>query len=149
MPISAINIGRIVGNTINDPIMSEFTSNLDKINALAESSKGFIWRLKDSENNATSFNPYNDERIIINISVWENIEALQNFAYQTNHADFLKRRKEWFEKFGKAYTCLWWIMKGAFPTVEEAVERLDFFQKNGATERAFDFRTPFKMPLDI
>lgn len=144
--IAEINIARMKGVNINDPIMKEFYDNLDTVNAIAESSEGFIWRLKDESNNATSINPYNDEQVIINISVWESIETLENFMYKTFHSEFLKRRKEWFQTYGKAYTAMWWIPSGQFPSLEEAVDNLDYLQKNGASEKVFDFRKKFAKP---
>lgn len=123
--LAEINIARIKGVTIADPIMQEFVDNLDRINTLAESSPGFVWRLKDDNNNATSINPYDDQQVIINISVWESIETLENYVFRTMHTDFLKRRREWFQAFGKAYFAMWWIPAGKFPTVEEAVAQLD------------------------
>ena len=86
--IAEINIARMKGTNINDPIMKEFVDNLDLINKIAESSEGFVWRLRDDSNNATSLNPYDDEQIIVNVSVWESIEALENFMYKTLHSDF-------------------------------------------------------------
>jgi hypothetical protein len=141
--LAQINIAQMKGVNIDDPIMKEFVDNLDEINALAENSEGFIWRLKDDSNNATSINPYQNEQILVNISVWESIESLETFTYKTFHTDFLKRRKEWFELFGKAYYALWWISKGQFPTIQEAVDKLGYLQKNGATEAVFDFKTIF------
>jgi hypothetical protein len=144
--LAQINIARMKGVNIEDSVMKDFADNLDQVNALAENSRGFVWRLKDESNNATSINPYQDEKILVNVSVWENIESLENFTYKTFHTDFLKRRKEWFELFGKAYYALWWIPKGHFPTTQEAVERLEHLQKNGASETAFDFKNRF-LPL--
>lgn len=144
--IAEINIARMKGVNINDPIMQEFLENLDKVNALAESSEGFVWRLKDESNNATNLNPYNDEQIIINISVWESIEALEQYVYKSFHTDFLKRRKEWFHQFGKAFTAMWWTPEGVFPTMDEAVEKLEYLQKNGASQLAFDFKRKFPEP---
>lgn len=145
--IAEINIAKIKGVDINDPVMKEFVDNLDGVNAIAESSSGFVWRLKDESNNATSINPYNDEQIIINISVWKSIEALENFMYKTFHSNFLKRRKEWFQAFGKVSTAMWWIPKGQVPTIEEAVEKLDYLQKNGSSELVFDFKNKFPVPI--
>jgi hypothetical protein len=144
--IAEINIARMKGVNINDPIMKEFVDNLDSVNALAENSVGFVWRLKDDTNNATNLNPYNDEQVIINVSVWESIETLETYVYKTVHTDFLKRRREWFQAFGKVYTAIWWIPKGHFPTIQEAVDRLDYLQKNGATEYVFDFRKKYSPP---
>lgn len=144
--IAQINIAKMKGVNINDPIMKEFVDNLDGVNAIAESSPGFVWRLKDEGNNATSLNPYDDEQIIINVSVWESIEDLENFMYKTFHADFLKRRREWFQRFGKVYTAMWWIPAGQFPTIQEAVGKLDDLEKVGASEEAFDFKTKFPKP---
>ena len=144
--LAEINIAKMKGVDINDPIMKEFTDNLDLINTLAENSDGFVWRLKDDSYNATNLNPYNDEQIIVNVSVWENIETLEHYMYKTFHSDFLKRRKEWFLKFGKAHTAMWWIPKGDIPTLEEAVEKLDYLQKNGVSELVFDLRNKFPAP---
>ncbi|HEX6223580.1 MAG TPA: DUF3291 domain-containing protein, partial [Chryseolinea sp.] len=83
--LAQINIARIIGETIEDPVMSKFVSQLDEVNALAEGSPGFVWRLKDDGNNATSFNPYNDNRIIVNLSLWETLDHLIKFVYQGRH----------------------------------------------------------------
>ena len=147
--IAQINVSRMVGVNINDPIMQEFVDNLDNVNALAERSPGFIWRLKDESNNASSFDPFNDEQVIINISVWEDVRSLEHFTYKTFHTDFLKRRKEWFNRYGKAHFALWWIKEGKFPTIEEAVERLAYLQQNGTTAYAFSFRDQFGKPDDL
>jgi len=144
--LAQINVARMVGVNIEDPIMKEFVTNLDRINDLAEHSPGFIWRLKDESNNASSFNPFNDEQVIINISVWKDIESLENFTYKTFHTHFLKRRKEWFHKYGKAYFALWWVEEGNYPSIEESIERLEHLQRKGATEKAFDFRNTFTRP---
>ncbi|WP_299532677.1 DUF3291 domain-containing protein [Ulvibacterium sp.] len=144
--LAQINVARMIGVNIEDPIMQEFVDNLDNVNELAENSAGFIWRLKDESNNASNFNPFNDEQVIINISVWKDIESLENFTYKTFHTDFLKRRKEWFHKYGKAYFALWWIEEGRYPSIEDAMERLEFLQLNGVTERAFNFRDRFTRP---
>lgn len=147
--IAEINIARMKGVNINDPMMKEFVDNLNIVNQIAEKSNGFVWRLKDENNNATSINPYNDEQVIINVSVWENIETLEEFMYRTFHSEFLKRRKEWFSNFGKAHTAMWWVPEGHIPSLEEAVEKLDYLQKNGATINSFDFRNKFPPPLSI
>jgi len=144
--LAEINVAKIKGVTIDDPIMKEFVDNLDTINELAENSDGFIWRLKDDSNNATNLNPYNDVQIIINISVWKNVETLGNYVFKTVHSDFLKRRKEWFRNYGKVSTGMWWIPEGEYPTVEEAVEKLAELQKNGASSSVFNFKNTYSKP---
>ena len=144
--LAEINIARMKGVSLEDPIMKEFVDNIESVNNLAESSAGFVWRLKDENDNATAMNPYNDEQVIINVSVWETKETFENFVYKTFHSDFLRKRKEWFLQFGKAHTAMWWIRAGQVPTIEEAVNRLDFLQKNGASEFAFDFKNFVSMP---
>ncbi|MEL7124001.1 MAG: DUF3291 domain-containing protein [Bacteroidota bacterium] len=141
-----MNIGRMLGLNIDDPIMKDFVDNLYRINALAESSPGFVWRLKDESNNATGFSPFEDDRMIMNMSVWEDIETLENFTYRTVHTDFLKRKKEWFEKLGKTYIALWWVKKGHTPTIEEAIEKLEYLQEYGPTDQVFNFRKKFPKP---
>lgn len=147
--IAEINIARMKGVDINDPIMKEFVDNLNTVNEIAEKSKGFIWRLKDESNNATSINPYNDEQVIINVSVWESIKTLEDFMYRTFHSEFLKRRKEWFLSFGTAHTAMWWVPEGYIPTLQEAVEKLDLLQKNRASPDFFDLRNQFPAPSTL
>jgi Domain of unknown function (DUF3291) len=144
--LAQINVARMNGVNINDPVMKEFVANLDLINSLAENSEGFVWRMKDESNNATGLNPYHDEQVIINISVWENLTALEKFTYKTFHTDFLRRRKEWFQSFGKAHLAMWWIPEGQFPSAEEAVARLDLLQKQGASSIVFDFKKRYPSP---
>ena len=141
--LAQINIGRMLGDNIDDPIMKDFVDNLDRINKLAESSPGFVWRLKDDSNNATGFSPYKDDRMIINMSVWEDIESLEAFTYRTVHTDFLKRKKEWFEKLGRPHLALWWVEKGHRPTIEEAIEKINYLEENGPSEQVFSFRKKF------
>jgi len=144
--LAQINIAKMKGLTIDDPVMKEFKDNLEHINILAESSEGFIWRLKDDTNNATSFNPYNDTQVIINISVWNNVKALKQFTYQSLHANFVKRRKEWFQKYAKAYYALWWINEGEFPSIEESVGKLEELQTQGPSQNVFNFQHCFEQP---
>ena len=141
--LAQLNISRMLADAIDDPTMSEFVAQLDTINTLGENSKGFVWRLKDENGDATHFNPFGDERIIVNLTVWENINDLMEFAFKTAHATVMKDRNKWFEKFGKPSTVLWNIEEGHIPTVHEARERLEYFQAHGATEFAFDFKNRF------
>ena len=147
--LSQINVARIKGVNINDPVMTEFVDNLEKINGLAENSRGFVWRLKDDSNSSVYLKVYDDEQVIINISVWEDIESLENFVYKTFHTDLLKRRKEWFQKFGSAHIAMWWIESGKYPSVEESINRLEYLQKNGASEIVFDFRNKYDCPKSM
>jgi hypothetical protein len=146
--LAEINIARMKGVAISDPIMKEFVDNLGKVNEIAEQSEGFVWRLKDEDNNATNLNPYNDEQVIVNVSVWDSIESLEHYMYKTFHSEFLKRRKEWFQSFGQVSTAMWWIKKGEIPDINQATEKLDYLQKNGASEIVFNFRQKYPKPID-
>jgi hypothetical protein len=142
--IAQLNIARMIGKNIDDPVMIEFVNQLDEINLLAEQSGGFIWRLKSDSGNATTYNPYNDDRLIINFSVWENASLLKEFVYNSAHKFVMRDRKKWFENFGQPYYVLWHIPQGTIPTIDEAVARLDHLQKNGPTAYAFDFKNMFE-----
>ena len=141
--IAEINIARMKGVNIDDPVMKEFVDNLNSVNTLAENSKGFVWRLKADDNNATSLNPYNDEQVIINVSVWKTIEDLEHFMYKTFHTDFLKRRKEWFHTYGKVHTAMWWVKAGHTPAIEECIEKLHHLQVYGHSTFVFDFKNKY------
>jgi hypothetical protein len=141
--IAQVNIGRVKAS-VEDPIMAGFVARLDEINALAERSPGFVWRLQTSEGNATYFRPYpEDDRILINMSVWETIESLRHYVYQTAHAELLRQRQAWFEKFAGSYTALWWVPAGHRPGMDEATKRLAYLEKHGPTQFAFTFKTTF------
>jgi hypothetical protein len=141
--IAQVNIGRVKAS-VEDPIMAGFVARLDEINALAERSPGFVWRLQTSEGNATYFRPYpEDDRILINMSVWETIESLRHYVYQTAHAELLRQRQAWFEKFAGSYAALWWVPAGHRPGMDEATKRLAYLEKHGPTQFAFTFKTTF------
>lgn len=126
--------------------MVEFVDNLAPINALADKSSGFVWRLQTDEGNATSIQAFDNARIIVNLSVWASVDALKHFTYQTQHAAFLRRRRTWCEPFDGAFLVLWWIPAGHMPTVEEAKERLDHMAQHGETAYAFAFRQVYASP---
>lgn len=131
---------------IDSPTMKEFVAQLDTINALAEQSPGFVWRLIGEGNSATDLRPFDDDMLIVNMSVWESFDALKAFTFKTAHAEVMKRRREWFEKFPTSYMALWWIPVGHEPTVAEAKERLLAIDQQGDTAYAFTFRNLFPMP---
>ena len=132
---------------LDSPAMHGFMSRLDEINARAERSPGFVWRMQGDAGNNTYLRPYEDERIIVNMSVWETLEDLRAFTYGTAHAEFLRRRREWFEVFDDIYLAMWWIPAGHVPTIEEAKQRLAAIATNGPTPFAFTFKRPFEPAL--
>jgi Domain of unknown function (DUF3291) len=140
--IAQVNIGRMKG-ALEDPVMAGFVARLDEINALADRSPGFVWRLQGSEGNATYLRPFDDDRILFNMSVWESVEQLKRYVYTTAHVEVLKRRQDWFEKFSGAYTALWWVPQGHRPSVDEAKKRLAHLDAHGPTAFAFTFKNPF------
>lgn len=146
MHLAQLNIARILA-PMDSPVMEDFVANLDRINALAEAHEGFVWRLKEENDNATSLRPFPDDMLIVNMSVWTSPEHLKIYAYQTAHADIMKRRREWFEKHAEAFMVLWWIPEDHMPTLEEAKARLTHLQEQGDTPFAFTFRRVF-MPED-
>lgn len=138
--LAQINIGRLLA-PIDDPLIADFVRQLDDINALAESSPGFVWRLKDDvSNDATSINVFGDPLIIVNMSVWESAEDLKNFAYKSAHVQVFRDRARWFEKMEVAHMALWWVPVGVMPTAEEGRDRLLYLRENGESKRVFTFR---------
>ena len=129
---------------LDDPRMEGFVSRLDEINALAESSEGFVWRLKDETGNATNISAFPDPMLIVNMSVWESPETLKNYVYKSMHVEVMRMRKEWFHLMKEAYYVLWWIPAGHEPTVEEAKEKLELLQSRGPSSEAFDFKHVFE-----
>lgn len=142
--IAQVNIGKVKA-PVEHPIMAGFMSRLDEINALAERTPGFVWRLQTPAGNATAYRPYkDDDSILINMSVWETIDSLKRYVYSSAHAELLRQRHEWFEKFSGIYMALWWVPVGHIPSVDEATKRLEHLEKHGPTQFAFTFKTVFQ-----
>ncbi len=130
---------------MDDERMKDFVDNLDRINGLAESSEGFLWRLQDEDGNATSFRPFGDN-YLVNLSVWRDLDALRQFVFESAHVEIMRRRNEWFERMGEAYVVLWWVPSGERPTEAQAGEKLDMIRREGPTPEAFNFQKNFPAP---
>lgn len=143
--LAQINIGRMLGSR-DSPTMAEFMARLDEINALADVAPGFVWRLQDENGNATDIRAFDDDWLIVNMSVWESVETLKTFAYNSPHTPVMQKRRQWFEPHLEAYFCMWWVPAGHIPTVQEAKERLEYLQAHGESEQAFTFRRVFAPP---
>lgn len=128
---------------LDSPIMAEFVAQLEEINRLADDAPGFVWRLQTAEGDATALRPYDDERIIVNMSVWDSVDALFDYVFRSRHAEVMRRRREWFDKMDRVTTVLWWIPAGHIPTVEEARDRMEHLNQHGPTPHAFTFKQRF------
>lgn len=143
--LAQVNIAKMLA-PIDDALMADFVARLDDINALAERSPGFVWRLKTDVGNATELRPYDDKLIIVNLSVWESPEHLRSYVYRSDHTAVMRQRRKWFERFEGMYYALWWIPASHEPSVEEAKQRLDYLQTYGESPRAFLFTRVFSPP---
>ncbi len=143
--LAQINIARFQ-LAMDDPHIVAFTDQLDAVNALADNSPGFIWRLQGEEGNAMAISAFDDENLLINMSVWASAEALFDYTYKTAHTQIMSRRKEWFGHLQDAYMALWWIAAGHIPGPQEGRERLDMLRKNGPSPEAFNFKNRFPAP---
>ena len=140
--IAQLNIGRARG-AVDGPVMAEFMALLDPVNAVADASPGFVWRLQTEEGNATALRPYEDDRMIVNMSVWESMDALHDYVYRSAHGTVARKRRQWFEPLKDPYYALWWVPRGHIPTVEEGKARLAHLARHGATPHAFWFGLAF------
>jgi len=143
--LAQINIGRLRA-PVDDPMIADFKANLDRINALADSSPGFVWRLVGEGGSATDIQPdANDPLLAVNMSVWENPAALGAFVYRSDHLPIMRRRTEWFEKL-ELYMALWWVPVGHRPSVEEGMGRIETLRRMGPSAQAFTFRDILPAP---
>ena len=127
----------------DDPELADFVAALDDINALADESPGFVWRLQTDEGDATAIDFFGSD-YLVNMSVWEDVESLRDYAFRSAHRDVLARRNEWFDRMDEAYAVLWWVPAGTIPTLEQAAARLDSLRRLGPTSRAFTFKQLFE-----
>jgi hypothetical protein len=135
--LAQLNIA-VMKEPLESPRMADFVANLERINALADRSHGFVWRLQTQEGDATALRPFG-ESILVNMSVWEDLGSLKDFVYKSAHVDFVRRRKEWFERMSETFLVLWWVPEGHRPTIAEAKARLELLRQHGPTPQAFDF----------
>lgn len=142
--LAQINIAHLKAS-LDSPLLAEFVHFLEPVNALAEQSPGFVWRMKDEDsNNATTLEtPFSNPQMVANMSVWEDLESLKAFAFHTAHSYFVRNGQRWFHKMKKPHLVLWWIPKGHEPTQAEAKEKLDLIEKIGPTAAAFNFGRAF------
>jgi hypothetical protein len=131
---------------LDTPALADFVALLEPVNALADQSSGFVWRLQTDEGDATSIRAFDDDRILVNASVWESIEALWRFVYDGRHLEVMRRRREWFTRMAEAHLALWWVPAGSIPTLAEIRERVDHLHAHGPTPFVFTFKQHFPPP---
>ncbi len=138
--LAQLNIGRFRYPT-DDPRMADFMNNLALVNGIADHSQGFVWRLADDSGNATGFRPFPDPQMAVNLSVWESVEALERFVWQTVHKRFYGRRPEWFDAMAGLHFVMWWVPAGHRPPLGEAKERLEHLAAHGPSDHAFGWES--------
>ena len=143
--LAQYNLARLVA-PLDDPLIADFVAALDRVNQLGDHSPGFVWRHQTEDGNSTSIRVRGDPLIVINFSVWEDVESLFEYAYRSDHAEVYRRRRDWFEPPSEAHLVLWWVPVGHEPTVDEAEERLDYLRAHGPTAQAFTFKQRFPRP---
>ena len=143
--LAQINIARMKF-PLDDPSMADFVAQLNEVNALADRSPGFVWRLADDSGGAaTDIRAFEDDRILVNMSVWESLEALRAFSYQGRHAKVLRDRGRWFES-RTSRLVMWWVPAGTIPSIEDAKQKLELLESHGSTAEAFTFKDTFPPP---
>jgi len=141
--IVQINIAQ-AKESMETETMKGFVDRLDEINALADNSPGFVWRLQTEEGDATTIQAYDDPLLIVNMSVWENIESLKDYVYKSVHVELIRDRSAWFNKMIERHQALWWIPSGHIPSVDEGKEKLNYLQEHGVSKNAFTFAKHFQ-----
>ncbi|MDB4197301.1 DUF3291 domain-containing protein [Ascidiaceihabitans sp.] len=136
MRLAELNVG-YAAYPLDDPRMSEFMDNLETINALAERSPGFVWRMKSDSGNATDISVPGDTEMISNMSVWEDVASLGNYVFNTVHAPFYKRKEEWFQATTSHHFAMWMVEDNHTPDLAEAMDHMEYLQKYGSTDHAF------------
>jgi len=140
--LAQVNIAKMLA-PMDDTIMQNFVNNLDRINEIAEQAEGFIWRLKDGEDYEKAAEVFKDETLIVNMSVWTDMDSLFNYVYKSGHIEVFKRKKEWFSKLKMMHMVFWFVQAGHTPTPEEAKACLNYINTHGETPYAFTFKSKF------
>jgi len=142
MELAQLNIARLAA-PLESPALADFVANLDRINALAEASAGFVWRFEEPAGRAPQATHAFGGEFIVNLSVWRTIEHLHDYVYRSAHAPIMARRRDWFERMDEAHTVLWWIPDAHRPTPTEAAKRLACLRERGPSAEAFTFKHSF------
>lgn len=140
MHLAQLNVARLVA-PIDSPTLAGFVAELEPINAEADAAHGFVWRLQTDEGDATSIRAFDDDNMMVNMSVWQDVQSLKSFVYRTRHVEIYKERAAWFEKMDELYQVLWWVEEGHIPSIEEAVGKLEHLRAHGPSVEAFTFAT--------
>jgi hypothetical protein len=130
----------------DSPLLEDFIAELDPVNALADAAPGFVWRLQTEDGDATAIRAFGDDRLIVNMSVWESPDALADYTYGGRHLEVLRRRREWFHQLAEVHTVLWWVPVGHIPSIAEAEQRLALLREHGPTPQAFTLQRRFPPP---
>lgn len=143
--LAQVNIAHL-REPLESPLLADFVAALDPINALADGAPGFVWRLQTEDGDATAVRMYGDDMLLVNMSVWESVEALADYVYRSDHATVMRQRRKWFHHVREVTTALWWVPAGELPSVQEAEERLTLLRRHGPTPVVFTFRESFPPP---
>ena len=146
--LAQLNVGLVRAPT-DSPQLADFMAGIDPVNAAADDTPGLVWRLQDGDGpGATALRPRGPD-FMVNLSVWESLEALRDFVYRNGpHLDFMRRRREWFHRMGEQHLVLWWVPAGHIPGLDEALSRLDLIRGDGPTPLAFTFHEPYPAPAE-
>ena len=143
--VAQLNVARAVA-PLDAPELAEFVAGLERINALADASPGFVWRLAGADSGAPAAAAAGDPQLLLNLSVWTSAEPLFDYVYKSAHTEVMTKRRQWFEKPSQAHMVLWWVPAGHRPTLEEALERLAALRRDGPNAHAFTFKQRFPPP---
>jgi len=144
--LAQCNLARLKA-PLDSPVLAGFVAALEPINRLADFAPGFVWRLQTEEGDATALRVLGNDMMLVNMSLWESVEALAAFAYRGDHREVMVNRRQWFERLGDAYLVLWWVPAATTPTMADAEQRLEVLRAHGPSPEAFTFRSPFPSPV--
>ena len=144
--LAQFNVARFIQDSKDHPANADFVANLDPVNAEAEAAAGFVWRLQDEDGDAMSYRAFDDPKVLLNLSVWEDWDSLKAYVYSGGHVEIMRRRSEWMERHTEPHLVMWWVPAGTVPTVDEAVERLLRLRSQGPSAEAFTPRHLYPPP---
>jgi hypothetical protein len=150
--LAQVNVARLAA-PLDDPALAEFVAALDPVNAVAEQAPGFVWRLQTEAGNSTAIQAFTWDAagsagVIVNMSVWTDIEHLAAFVFGETHRQVMRRRRAWFDRMREAHLACWWVAAGHRPSTDEAEDRVRYLRDHGPTPHAFTLRSSYPPPGD-
>jgi hypothetical protein len=150
--LAQVNVSRLLA-PLSSPQLEGFVAAAGPVESAGAAAPGFVWRKHAEVPPGWRTHPFgwdlgDSAGLVVNLSVWESLEALDRFVHEAPHLQALRQRRSWFARHPEATSALWWVREGHRPGLAEAAERLRHLRAHGPTVYAFIAAQPCPVPAE-